>query len=276
MIDLEKQSGLPITWDGKNKKILFSEELVAEEPIIRTRQEMKSVLFEPDEEGPEELYCFYRGVAPVEEAQEISERGLRYDITILCPGTIGREFIKTAGHYHSEKPGTGFTYPEVYEVLYGRAHFLLQRPQKDDLGEIEKVLLITAKPGDKVLLPPGFGHVTINPGEDYLILSNWVAGACESVYKPMESRKGGGYFELYDEEGPVFLPNSQYDYLPSLRRCSVMPVPRFNIHTGLPIYRVLHKDPDSLSFLLHPEKYGPVFEEYLQSLLKEKSTLSSD
>lgn len=269
MISLEKQSGLPLFWDTENKRIIFGEGLAETEPEIRTREDMKEVLFETDEDGPDELYYMYRGVAPESDVKEIAGQGLRYDITILRPGTVGREYVKTAGHYHPLKPGTSFTYPEVYELLYGRAHFLLQRPLEGNYGELEKVMLIAAKPGDKVLIPPGYGHITINPGEDYLIMSNWVAGGFTSDYAPITERNGGGYFELQDEEGPVFLPNSRYNYLPSLKRCSITPVPRFSLHTGLPIYHVFHKDPASFSFLLYPENYEQVFYEYLQGLLNE-------
>jgi len=38
----------------------------------------------------------------------------------------GGEFVKTKGYYHPENPaGTG--YPEVYEVIEGIAHVLLQK-----------------------------------------------------------------------------------------------------------------------------------------------------
>ncbi len=269
MISLEKQSGLPLFWDTENKKIVFGEGLDKVEPIIRTKKEIQEVLFEAEEGGPEDLYYMYRGVVPTAEKENITEQGLRFDITVLRPGTIGREYIKTAGHYHPLKPGTNSTFPEVYEVLFGKAHYLLQRPCNENYAELEKALLISAKPGDKVLIPPGYGHITINPGDDYLIISNWVANGFSLIYDPITEKKGGGYFELKDDEGPVFLPNSRYKHLPSLKRCSVTPVPKFKLHTGLPVYRVFHEDPGSFSFLLYPENYEQVFEEYLHELIKD-------
>ena len=269
MISLEKQSGLPLFWNREEEAMQFGEEIKTVEPIIRTKKEMTPVLYDPEAEGPDELYLIYRGIAPAADKKDIAEQGLRFDITVIRPGTIGKEFIKTAGHYHPHKPGTGETFPEIYEVLFGKAHFLLQQPvDEENYGELKKTLLITAKPGDKVLIPPGYGHITINPGEDYLIISNWVADNFPLNYEPINIKKGGGYFELKDEEGPVFVPNSQYTHLPSLKRCSVTPVPKLNLHTGLPIYRVFHESPSSFSFLLYPENHKPVFEEYLTELTK--------
>jgi glucose-6-phosphate isomerase len=69
---------------------------------------------------------------------------------------LGGEYVKTKGHHHPENPaGTG--YPELYEVLDGTAHFQLQTKALDD------VVLIEVHKGDIIAIPPGYGHVTINP-----------------------------------------------------------------------------------------------------------------
>ncbi len=268
MISLEKQSGLPLAFDRERKhKLIFKEGITAVEPDIRTRDQMDEVLFEPDEEGPRELYYMFRGVALEEDRERLSESGLRYDITFIRPGSIGREHLKTAGHYHPEKPGTHLTYPEVYEVIYGRAHYLLQKPREGNFGDMESVILIAAKPGDKVLIPPGFGHITINPGEDPLIMSNFVEKSFSSVYEPIRERGGGAYFELKGEEGTEFMGNSSYEHLPPLRRCPVVSSTRLNLHRGLPLYSVFQEDPTFFSYLVYPEKFRDAFEEYLQDLL---------
>ena len=128
----------------------------------------------------------------VQDKELIAKYGLRYDVTVIRPGQIGREFIKTAGHYHPLKPQTEFSYPEVYEVLAGKAHYLLQtEPDEDGIDAI----LIEAVAGDKVLIPPGYGHITINPGQEYLIMSNWVAADFSSIYGPIKELGGGAFLK---------------------------------------------------------------------------------
>ena len=56
----------------------------------------------------------------------IAKHGLRYDVTVIRPGQIGREY-ENSRPYHPYKPNTEFTYPEVYEVLAGKAHYLCRR-----------------------------------------------------------------------------------------------------------------------------------------------------
>lgn len=272
MIDLEKQSGLQMLWDRATKQIVFKEEAagnISPQPGIRRLQDMRGLLLDRQAAGIDELYYMYRDIALDHDRDLIRQKGLRYDITVIVPGTLGLEYVKTAGHYHPEKPGTGLTYPEVYEVLHGRAHYLLQRPHPEQPGQLDTVILIAAKPGDKVLIPPHFGHITINPGDDYLIMSNWVAAEFSSIYEPMSEVGGGAYFEIYTEEGSEFVPNQNCLSLPPLQRCPVTPVPQLNLITGYPLYRLFQKNREAFNFLTHPENYAAVFEGHLQELLSE-------
>jgi glucose-6-phosphate isomerase len=83
-----------------------------ERPQVRTLREMQSVIFDKawlrtaDLDQP--LYLMYRdGVLP-QDRQIAQQLQVRYDITVLLPVRLGREFNKTKGHYHSEyKPGLG-------------------------------------------------------------------------------------------------------------------------------------------------------------------------
>lgn len=278
MIELSKQSGLPLSWSRSGERLVFDAPLPEIEPDIRRHADMEDVLYEPREKGENELYYMYRGIALPPDEEAIAGRGLRYDVTAIRPGTVGREYIKTAGHYHPLKPGTGLTYPEAYEVLHGRAHYLLQLPAPENSGRLQAVILIAAKPGDKVLIPPGFGHITINPGEDFLIMSNWVARDFSSVYEPYRACGGGAYFELQDEEGPEFVPNSRYHHLPPLMRAPVTPLPQMKLITGLPLYRVFQEDQSAFDYLVRPEDFREQFAGYLALLkgdLKETETSRS-
>jgi len=269
VIDLQRQSGLPLLWDPLTRQIVFKDEAAASAPPphIRHRQDISAVLYDRQAGEIEELYYMYRDIALDEDRELVRRSGLRYDITVIVPGRLGDEYVKTAGHYHPEKAGTGLTYPEVYEVLHGRAHYLLQRPHPGETGQLDSVILIAAKPGDKVLIPPHFGHITINPGDDYLVMSNWVAREFSSVYEPMRESGGGAYFELYTDEGPEFLANPCYRELPPLQRCPVTPVPQLNLITGYPLYRLFQENREALDFLVSPENYVAIFENYLQQML---------
>jgi glucose-6-phosphate isomerase len=232
-----------------------------ERPQVRTLRDMQAVIFDKawlrtaDLDQP--LYLMYRdGVLP-QDRQIAQQLQVRYDITVLLPVRLGREFNKTKGHYHSEyKPGLG--YPELYQVLEGHAHVLLQ---KRDGERITDVVLVIAHEGEIVLVPPNYGHITINPTEQTLKMANWVSTKVESLYEPFEQMGGGAYFELvtsplpspFTERARVRLvPNVRYGALPPVRVERAREYPQLGLRHGRPIYELI-KNPEILRFLSFPD-----------------------
>jgi glucose-6-phosphate isomerase, archaeal len=252
LFDLKGTSGLALTADEKGK-LYFGEGLSQVTADTRKKSDMLDVLYQPSADGPQELYYMYRNVHRTEDLDLINRFGLRYDVTILLPGLVGDEYIKTAGHYHPLKPGTEFTYPEVYEVLYGRAHYLLQtEPDEDGVD----CILVEAQAGDKVLIPPGYGHVTINPGDSILVMSNWVGEGFASVYDQIKNLAGAAYFELKsDGEDERFEVNRRYSPAPRLATRPVVDLPDLGLVRGRPMYQAFLESPEKFTYLTHPEKY---------------------
>ncbi|HAA34141.1 MAG TPA: hypothetical protein DCD97_02390, partial [Firmicutes bacterium] len=114
--------GLTVKWDPGERALYFGAAEKAAKPDIRYLKDMQEVLYPVDGETTDdgdprrELYFMFRDLHLPEHRALFREKGIRFDITVLVPGTIGKEFVKTAGHYHPFKPGTSFTYPELYEV----------------------------------------------------------------------------------------------------------------------------------------------------------------
>lgn len=171
------------------------------QPSVRRVDEMKKTFFDQEwaKTAPNlDLYYMYRGVE--------ENNGIRYDITVLNPDMLGAEFLKTKGHYHTGK------FPEVYTVLEGQAIYLMQKKSADDV--IEDVYAVKAQPGDVVIIPPDYGHITINPSKtEKLTMANWVASACSSDYSLFEQLQGGCYYYL--ETG--WMKNPNYKQVPELR-----------------------------------------------------------
>lgn len=177
----------------------FQENIKAPEPDIRRLKDALEVLYEKSEPSDKALYYMYRGVCFKEDEHIFLENDIRYDITVLVPGIIGKEYIKTVGHFHPNKPGSQETYTEYYEVLSGEAIYLLQKNNPD--GEVEEVIAVEAQEGDKVYIPPGYGHVTINPGKDFLIMANLIERNFKSIYAPLRKKKGAAYYYICVKDG---------------------------------------------------------------------------
>jgi len=150
--------------------------------------EDESALRDLDKGSP--AYFMYDDVYP-----ETMEHGLRYDVTTLPPGRLGREYWKTMGHYHALLPGGG-AYPEIYQVLSGEAIFLLQHRGEDEA--VDEAVAVRAKEGDRLWIPPFWGHVSINPGEAPLVLCDLISPACQSDYSMYIEKRGAIYRALED------------------------------------------------------------------------------
>lgn len=262
MLDLREISGLPIVLDGL--QIKFSGSLPTVHPSVRRLSDIREVLYNQAAGGPEELYFMYRDVAMPEHRDYIDRYSIRYDITVMSPGKIGSEYVKTAGHYHPQVPGQDMAYPEVYEVLHGRAHYIMQRPSRPgkdgrtgkDGDSVEDVIIVDAGPGDKVLMPPGYGHVTVNAGDEPLVMTNCVASVFSSVYEPYKRLHGAAYYEVENEGKSVFVPNDHYRETPAPRLARPVDVPALGLHRGIPLYRCFTGEPERFAFLVKPQEYA--------------------
>jgi len=231
-------------------------------PTIRTLHDMKDVIFDRTwlAASPNiDLYFMYRDVHLSRKDHEvIKESGLRYDITVIPPRMLGCEYVKTAGHYHETVPGTGVSYPEIYEVLSGEALYFLQR-QED--GEVVDAVAVRAGAGDKVLIPPGFGHVTINASKHVLKMANWVGRDVKSLYEPIREKAGAAYYFL--DTGPF--RNKRYGQVPELRYLPCTGEPSLGLVKSKEMYGLV-KDISKLEFLTKPQDHMHLFESFLPEL----------
>jgi len=165
---------------------------------VRTVKDLAKTLMSTskiEERNSFDVYYMYRGL--------VVHSGIRFDITVMPPGPLGEEYPKTHGHYHPMS-SDGVAYPEAYQVLHGRCTLLLQKRNRS--GTVD-VIIVEAKMGDVILIPPEYGHVTINTGKDDLVMSNLVYDKFESVYGDYSTNKGAAYYFL--KNGDI-VQNSNY------------------------------------------------------------------
>jgi len=226
------------------------------EPEIRWLYDMKEVLYDQgwlaQAENVELYYMFRDLFLSRSDEQKMREQGLRYDITIIPPRALGRECVKTAGHYHPLVPGSTVSYPELYDVLEGEGVYLLQKQDGSD------VAAVFASAGDKVLIPPGYGHITINRANKTLKMANFVARDFSSLYQPIQEKGGGAFF--CTDQG--WIKNHRYPRAADLRR--VQPPDKSKLRQlGMArdkeMYPLL-REPGRLAFLVRPEEHMALFQ----------------
>lgn len=257
-VDLGKTSGLEIKLDSTKNELVFGKGLNFSKAAVRTLQDMLDVLLDKEIKEPQELYYMYRDVYRIADKGRLAAAKLRYDVTVIKPDSLGRELMKTAGHYH---PGN---FGELYEVLFGHCFCLLQRPSAGDHRCIEEVVLVEASAGEKICIPPGFGHILVNLGPEQLITSNWVSSEFKSEYELYKQAGGACYFIIKSSGRLEFMPNPYFAKNAEIKllKPSAL-IERFGLRKGEPIYPLISQDVGKLSFLNRPLDfdYSDVFVE---------------
>lgn len=223
---------------------------------VRKLQDMEDVAFDKEwfdktEARNRDVYYMFRDLAKEDsDFETIKTHHLRYDITVIPPGMLGSEYIKTVGHYHPRVPGTNTYYPEIYQIIEGSATYLLQKVKNGEEDLVQDVVVITAEKGDLALVPPGYGHVTINASEKILKMANWVCRDFSSVYEPIKRLSGASYFLLKDG----FVKNPLYRNIPPIRHLKPFAHDELGLGSGESMYELIHET-EKLRFLTTPQDF---------------------
>lgn len=230
------------------------------DPDIRMLSDITDVVYDKDWlSGAQdaELYYMYRDLyLSNRDRDTILENSLRYDITVIPPRMLGVEYVKTLGHFHPLVPDKGIAYPELYEVLEGEAHYLIQK----GCDVVEDIVIFKAGKGDKVIIPAGYGHVTINPSNKVLKMSNWVCRDFSSFYGPYKEKGGAAYLEI---DNYKFIKNPRYMDVPELRFLKPTNFSEVGLKKGKEMYGLIRDDPSLLRYLTAPQEFSSLFEKVL-------------
>ncbi len=168
-------------------------------PDVRHLNDMREVLYDQEwaKSAPDtDLYYMYRKLK--------EENDLFHNITITLAKFLGKEFNKTKGHIHIGN------YGETYTVISGQAIFFMQKTNE---AIVEDVYAVKASAGESVIIPPHYGHVTINPSDVDLKTGDWSSKNSKSDYSLFEKLQGACYY--YTKEG--WIKNENYKNVPPLR-----------------------------------------------------------
>jgi glucose-6-phosphate isomerase len=83
-----------------------------------------------------------------------AEGDLIYGLSVLHPGTVGREYVMTRGHLHAKSDRA-----EMYHCLRGHGLMLMETVEGD-------THVVELRPGQIAYVPPHYIHRSINVGDD--------------------------------------------------------------------------------------------------------------
>lgn len=259
MIEI-KPSGLPIWFDETTFDLDFRKGLTCAGSSKKQAGQMKGLLYAPEGLNESE-YCYeaYRDIILEHDRAAFKKYDFRYDITVIMPGTLNKECKKTSGHYHGYIQNEPLTYPEVYEVLEGKAVYILQKVRNFDREKeepiIEELKAVFVEAGQAIIIPPFYGHCSINAGDGPMIFSNIAVISCPLHYEPIQQRHGLSNYVVKENGTINFVSNPNYRNVPAIHAVSPRENPSLGITFGKPVYESFISHPEKFNFLVHPASY---------------------
>jgi len=254
MIDLGHFAGFPVHLDLQCLTLTFGPGIATAPVTVRRLDEVRPLLRDPRATGPDHLYTIYMDIRVPDRVAALRSLGLGYGAVVYNHGSIGVEALRSQGHVHSAPESTGVAYSEIYEFWHGRGLVYMQDRATPDVAD---VIVVEAGPGDKVVIPPGWAHSTVNVGDEPMAFGAVYALEAQLFYEPLRKLQGTAHYVLADG---TLDPNPRYRAAPTARRQAPHEIPEHGIAHGRP---ALAGDVGLLDLVSHPERYRAVWERLL-------------
>jgi glucose-6-phosphate isomerase len=239
---LEKVSGLPIFISPAG--MVFGGQMCSPSVEIKSYKKYKSFFYQKRLDKNKELYYIYRNSCLEKDSPVFKKYGLRYDITVILPGSIGKEPIRTIGHVHKNLKNTGRP-AEIYQIISGNAIFLLHDTDKNIIYRIKR------RSGQKIVIPGYCAHITINQSsKEPLVVANiFIDKKNVSDYKFFEKTNGPSWYPIRHRNKIIFEKNPNGDSMTMLAPSSKnIPLPKA-ISNNASLYKEFIGNPKKFSFL---------------------------
>lgn len=259
MSDIKELTGLDFEV-GENELIYNKENF---EPAIDWAKSFEdgSYAYVDQECELENLYFGSRYMELTRDQEILKKYQFMADATVINVGNVGKEYVKTVGHYHGYVPGTKIAYPEIYEAVSGKIEYLLQS-EEDENGKVEVIWVVTT-PGDKVLMLPNYGHVSMNVGDEPAIEIDMQIrdNPNNSDYSKFKEKVGGAFYRT--EDG---LTKNPHYKVKSLRIVKPKEVPEWGLTKDTPLYVAVTQNPEKFEYLTKPQNFEFDFDKFFEDI----------
>lgn len=253
LLDLEFQTGLPVRIDTETCDFLLGDGLNAPTFRTRTLHELDPVWANRVDGDDKVIYRYSSPLWFADDAEAWRQAEVGYGIVFFPPGTYGGEYVKSSGQYHAILPRHTMATPEIYTVLAGRGHFMLQR-SRPPYDEITDAVLIEVDAGETFIVPPDYGHLQINPTDAPMAFSYTVMVPIKSNYEPYRRFRGAMYYEMAAGR-ERFAFNPRYAKRVPLRVIKASALRQAPLAESKADYAEVRRSLPSLRFLTRPQEF---------------------
>jgi glucose-6-phosphate isomerase, archaeal len=245
----------------------YDEGVFGPQPEFRRLNDIRRSLRDQSCDGPDPVYSIVMDVGRREHRDELARRMLLFGVVVYAAGQLGEEPVRSQGHIHAVAPHCGWSTPELFEIWEGRAIIYGQESAGDNPG---RCFAITAGPGDKVVVPPGWAHAVVNadPGSR-MMFGAWCDRQYGFVYDGIRAHHGLAWFPILDgqkndgqkndgQQKIRWEPNSAYGCSELIVR-GARAYPELGLDPSTAIYEQFAKDPESVQWVSEPARAESVW-----------------
>lgn len=189
---------------------VYGKDVFGPEVENRTLDSIRKSLLDPNCDGPEIVYSIAMDVGNNKDKKDLVDRNLLYGVVTYAKGKLGKEPVRSQGHVHAISASCNASTCEVYEIFSGTAIIYMQESDTDNPG---RCFAIIAKPGEKVIVPPGWVHATINGDVNTnMSFGAWCVRDFGFDYVGVRKHKGIAYFPIVNDDNSIsFINNPTYN-----------------------------------------------------------------
>ncbi len=248
--DLKEICGLPVSFDSITCELILGVGLNQPAYCVRRLHDLKAVWANPIQEEDQVIYRYTSALHFQDDAAVWKKANVAYGIVIFVPGIFSGEYVKSSGQFHPPVQPCNMGTPEIYTVLSGVGHFLLQKASPP-FDQIDEAVVVEVQAGETFVVPPDYGHLQINPSPEPLVFSYAVMDEMKGRYDPFKQRQGAIYYEMAERGGEYIFNTNYPDRLPLriLRAADLCQLPELNDKVT---YQAIRDRLSQLPFLTDP------------------------
>ncbi len=252
--------GFDITYDLEKQTFIYGPEGFGPEVEKRRLDDIRKSLRDPMCVGPDVVYTIAMDVGNKKDLDDLKQRHLLFGACIYAAGKLGVEPVRSQGHIHAVSSSCQSSTAELYEIWEGEAIIFMQSSAKDDPG---RIFAVHAHQGQKVIVPPGWAHYTVNVNPDkQMVFGAWCIRDYGFDYKDVREHGGLAYFPVFKHGTIHFDVNPQY-----IQKELIVKQPRdyteFHIDAQKPLYLQYLEDKDRFDFITNPLDYQSIWENFI-------------
>ncbi len=201
--------GIDLRFDRASFEIIYGDGVSGPTTEVRTLDDVRASLADPEADGPRNLYAIAMDVAKDTDRPRLEQEMLLLGVVAYNAGRIGDEPIRSQGHVHAVSPHSGWSPPELFEIWEGTAIIYMQESAEDDAG---RCYAVTAGPGERVIVPPAWPHMVVNADLERPMVFGAICDRGYAGFEYREVRRHGGlaFFPKIDQAGVSWDRNHAY------------------------------------------------------------------